>query len=1744
MSVEEVVPCSEGGIFETDSVYQEAEVGSQMQLVLCPSEVTLSECMVRDVGVKDQGKHVRSGTWRRKNRSTTERSSTQSRYGKVASIAAGTARHSDSRSQTVEDLVRQEKKRPGWMDDVCISITSNSKQVVHSTMFAVMRLAGQSPPGLLPLAGCMSAPYNPSMMIVGIPEYNICGVFRRNMLCGYSDPSGVLVMFDDVAHNQRKRKRASSRHIDVFEKEKIEESVVALLVQLRQEKMDMFKKVTEIYKSKIEKNNAERAAIETELEKMEIQKVAILKDDDISAEETALICSFIDGHMFENMLKLNEVNSDLKNIISEENTHMLLESYVERLDIAINNPKICNIPEFAREYIRQKDADLANVFFHQKSTIANNETSDYIQSIADEYMEKVSKLREEGRKLNSDALDIKLTRVSIPDGERSRKSETLHKQANARFQESERIEALAKTMMDIAASKNIFTHPDLVKLPADVRRIVRNKGGASGSKAKENSTKTTAKEEDNNLDRDAYNRMRNDNRTKTDKAAAANESESEKIATTGKDVGKSKKADISKLDPPWCQWIITPLAPFRKSNGKFIAKMPHEYVLEYFQYIRAMDPMRADVMSDITSIDELTPWWIFCSFEKAVANFQPLLHGVDYPYEWYPYQLTEEENNRYTHKYYVTCVNRIHYLGHLIKCKTFPLNIRKQLVLMQDTHLAMCHFMHMTKMYSDEELDKPATYNMNEAESTEVFARLQRVREFGQTVLKEETERPDRVTMLTYYDLYKPDYNWVFHEGELPNLISMIERLPYWSEKPSMDGESYDEAYKALLKLFDKTTERPMKGRFTHVPTRDYCEQHPMVYECLVRIYHCSLGGYYKHSNVIVNFAVRHALYRWFVMERVSPKQFSEWLYGHETIDPVLNVDLFVDHNCTTNKLLKEFTHCMIEKAPGMASFFNKYLHFRPMVENVRNATDLMREVLNDVFDGCGYNFLRVHVRYEKYCCERVKNTTIKTQCRKQLRRMGVPDSEIKDPRKTGRSAALSCIRSDSRSNIASWDKLEESWMGSSALRNPSDDADAIMYHEGNFPHTGEKDLIEFQESRMFNQLQMLGAEELSTMKNTPLLATIDVRIARDLTDRSNNIRAHEEFLEATGNMHKTDRLQEIANLTVDIRPNYRILHAEALVGRPWESGTCECPHCKEKGEDARTAFRNYQLAMANGDLGAAVMSHTTLCLIENALHWLAHQTNLEFQYRMCGESIDKFTLDRFKLSDLLNKNNAELEQAANDVTDDELALISMIAEKNKDCVGVPFQWMVLPDIAANANIIRLFENAIQLYTSASYTSDVQKVIECMAIQYPREYQLLKYYFVCLYQLRSFRTYALPYDVTMRQIRALHEKHDLVADGEPLPDCADLYYVCTVHGVLKTEITDSSPKAIHSIGSTNVCVNPMTGDVYCKHASNKACNMLVRSAQHAARKKKNKSSTDDMDDENSQDENDDADSEDGDDFNEEDFMGLMDCDDIETEDICDNSNGKEVEGAVGIAGSSIQMEEIISVELPDIVKEKNARDKTRNKNTDNENEQVRKIMQEFRMSTQQHTAETCMQKPLVPVHMIGTMVVLYEKAIILCPKCATPTLFTPEKFNEFDICCNMCVQRLRQDMPKNIAEFIMCVCTGCTVTKLYRTNEVAKYTVLDDTIPGMRRMRDIYLCKSCDVNGIGKYACTMNLTSILQYIHGAFYLKEDGKGGASLIQTHFSGKARTQQEIQIKKKKRRSVKNAADHAIVPKWWVQ
>ena len=405
---------------------------------------------------------------------------------------------------------------------------------------------------------------------------------------------------------------------------------------------------------------------------------------------------------------------------------------------------------------------------------------------------------------------------------------------------------------------------------------------------------------------------------------------------------------------------------FREHSFELAPNQPHEIVGMYFEKLVGRHGSKVGV----TRVEDVLPHWTICPFGECTQV--TLYRGPDHPYTWYPHDLRDEDASKYT--VYCSLVSRIDFIEALLGMKKIPHEVRRHLVMIQDAMMYMTLFMDNERRYDDEMILRPATFDKYvffgepltgedfryENDSRTEFvtpAKLYANYIALKRCVSEAEQHADLCVdrddvhlaygaklchVPTYYDVFRPSYELIFHYGELPDIASISQFLGIYTKINKNASPDWDEEFDRFVELCKKAGLESMKLRSMHDTFAKKTHASELVSDCQKRMMFATLGGYYpdftgRFNEPSTSFYVRRMLYDWLSF-RPPGVEFCDWANGHHVTDATGRYQLTATHKKIVLFIVKShFANksevCSVSVVPAGLHDSHLYLqfHFSPL---------------------------------------------------------------------------------------------------------------------------------------------------------------------------------------------------------------------------------------------------------------------------------------------------------------------------------------------------------------------------------------------------------------------------------------------------------------------------------------------------------------------------------------------------------------------------------------------------------------------------------------------------------------------------------------------------------------------------------------------------------------------------------------------------------------------------------------------
>jgi hypothetical protein len=180
----------------------------------------------------------------------------------------------------------------------------------------------------------------------------------------------------------------------------------------------------------------------------------------------------------------------------------------------------------------------------------------------------------------------------------------------------------------------------------------------------------------------------------------------------------------------------------------------------------------------------------------------------------------------------------------------------------------------------------------------------------------------------------RPNVDRMFHEGELPNLITYIPYCNYWKQTKKKKNSTFIEA---LIWLISKAIPwrcnvRAIRNTFT----KDCLPEHPNIYQVIVSFLTCSLLGSYRHAKFAPRFTARLSIYDLLIFDPMK-KDFMAWWFQAQENQSVLQ------------NIIREFIVLGTAMIPPLRESMVERHRWNLVEESCHKAMDKLREHIDSV---------------------------------------------------------------------------------------------------------------------------------------------------------------------------------------------------------------------------------------------------------------------------------------------------------------------------------------------------------------------------------------------------------------------------------------------------------------------------------------------------------------------------------------------------------------------------------------------------------------------------------------------------------------------------------------------------------------------------------------------------------------------------------------------------------------------------
>lgn len=518
--------------------------------------------------------------------------------------------------------------------------------------------------------------------------------------------------------------------------------------------------------------------------------------------------------------------------------------------------------------------------------------------------------------------------------------------------------------------------------PKNSRRRKKNKKTSKGRSSSKRGGSTTSKQSaSSNSRKNTYSKFKR-KRKNAQNAATANDGR----GVPGKQGEDVKIPGIRPFAPFVTQKMLERSNYYYQTPGficktKLVPNKPHHLVRKYFD-----EAFEARGLGK-RAARELVPDWAIEPFDRHVRGW--LWRGRNHHYVWYPHEIGKDED-LCDYSIYCTLVSRVAIIEELIANTKIPLWVRAHLIMIEDAMQMLILFMDKTKRYKDEDLILPAVFDRDDytpytgsgaercgfvsPQLIEMWCMLsdsmQEARKLGKMPKYSSYAQAER-GVTTYYDLFMPRYELIFHQGEIPDLSLFIPYIGLHGRSRKHSIPYKDRDMLEYIELLMKAIGQPMKLRFFHAIAAEKARRIPWVCDSLQRLIFAALGGYYWINTIpsdepSTSYYVRRMLYNWFCFEPPTVEEFCSWIEHHKIPDATGTLGLRTHHKHSCLNCVKLGIFIVIDTNLPLRHVLEGMCEHAKMRNNVYSSMREARLTLDRSFYGVGNNWEQCQRTYDR----------------------------------------------------------------------------------------------------------------------------------------------------------------------------------------------------------------------------------------------------------------------------------------------------------------------------------------------------------------------------------------------------------------------------------------------------------------------------------------------------------------------------------------------------------------------------------------------------------------------------------------------------------------------------------------------------------------------------------------------------------------------------------------------------------
>lgn len=842
----------------------------------------------------------------------------------------------------------------------------------------------------------------------------------------------------------------------------------------------------------------------------------------------------------------------------------------------------------------------------------------------------------------------------------------------------------------------------------------------------------------------------------------------------------------------------------------------------------------------------------------------------------------------------------------------------------------------------------------------------------------------------------------VMHWGMLPDLASICVKLPYWDKPTETFARmsvpfDHDELANAIVRLWTKIVFQPSKMRELskciyeemsrmivrflereRKRTTDH-QLHPekpappprqspayRLMLILQRLVFCSLGGYYPHSTYIPSAQMRRELYRRYAFDVMSLSEFKVWVMQNKRLlTMVLRENLL-------------FNMAMIG---GLESVFDGLYSYKHIRAKTLHAMETTRRTVDtnlagvaasmDKIVGRGPRARGVWREHFPLCCATLSNLgDVLWGFTVQYGESGLGPA-VHDMlqqmfwRSTPTETPANLLR---RFEVAQTGTLENAerhlrmvvlyWL---IMRDRCDDQSMKKTREkyerckARIGRDGVYLVAPFPEPK---KTKRAGARRERTG------AACDTIVRAEAAAGEKFLCKYVTCVEHGVSVTSCKCLAEFVLETVDMFNIYRYMQYDS-----WAKG--EVP--------VGAGLEQYMWHMYDACLGWCYRPRQT-SFAEEIVTSAATVCNAFTTPESLATELRKTLTDAMRLE----FRDFHAAHAAFKLSRDAMhARMTEVAQAHPPDWGLSFEWLTT-EFEVTCESITAMDEAYDLMMGESHHKWPYNVLLTIARTTPRDFWIIRLLYKVIYRHESIRVYPLWDDIARRQMQAIHEQADAVAQGEPLPASLGRIYYCPAHRrilapIVGADVGKRGHPNTFAVDAEKLVVDPLTRVKYCGVRTGRIKRRCVNDGQRATN----------------------AD-------------GVPE-DDLEAEELIDklpSTFRRMFRRGLDEAESEEEEEPEESEPEPDPEDEdeQNASDHEPTTSARPASAASKKPKATRKRRTKKKNYTRCGIVPAPSVNMIGVMFMLYNALYMLCPFCGHVMRYGRDKCTEIGLWCGACVR--------------------------------------------------------------------------------------------------------------------------------------